>query len=155
MARAPLSYADAHAILLRARAADRVELFSDPAVLNRPGSPVFSPLDVYVPPVVLLASSLTLLFAVGLIAWLVALVLVLGYQMYLARRVVEWRLHRRTVRAAFAGPQNFALLWNLGGIAIALKGWPERNCVAPAGDWRKFVADYLDTDAPAPSATVD
>ena len=129
--------------LKRAHMDGRVIFFTDPKVLNHPGSPVYSPVDVFAPALVLMASSLTLLFAFGLIEWMVALVLVLLYQIYAARWFVHWRLHQRTVRAVLIAPYNLNLMWRMGGLAIALKAFPEKNCIAPNGDWKEFSGNWL------------
>jgi len=133
----------AYEALRRAHAAGRVVIFSDAHVLNRPGSPVYSPIDIFAPTLALMGSSLTLLFAFGLLPWIIALVLILLWQVYGARYFVEWRLHRRTVQSAVRNLQFMRVLWHMGGIAIALKDWPEKNVVAPYGDWRAFVGDFL------------
>ncbi|HLN25363.1 MAG TPA: hypothetical protein VK558_15435 [Patescibacteria group bacterium] len=144
MAKAPIPPDDvAHRALCKAHADHRVIFFTDPHVLNRPDSPVYSPVDVFVPTLVLMGGSLTLLFAFGLVEWMVALVLVLLYQVYGAKRVVEYRMHKRTVDAVLRNPYNLQILWQMGGIAVALKDWPERNVIAPLGDWRVFARDYL------------
>lgn len=153
MAKKPVPRDDvAHHALRKAFESRRVVFFTDPHLLNRPGSPVYNPIDVFVPPLVLMVSSLTLLFAFGLVEWIVALVLVLLYQVYAAKRVVDYRMHRRTVEAVLRNPHNLQMLWDMGGIAVALKDWPERNCIAPLGDWRVFARDYLIDDEPAPVA---
>ena len=121
------SRAAAHAAILKAHAESRIVFFTDPKVLARPGSPLYSPLEVFVPPLVLLASSLTLLFAYGLVEWIVALVMVLLYQVYGAPRLVHWRVHRRAVAALLRGPLSCQGLWEFGGVAIAIRKRPERN----------------------------
>lgn len=136
--------AEAHARLCKAYAAGRIAFFTDRSVLARPGSPVYNALDVFVPPLVLMASSLTLLFAFGLLPWIIALILVLLYQAFLAPHLVHWRLHRRSVAAILHHSHNLKLLWDSGGLAIALKDWPEKNCRGPLGDWRAFVQQYLE-----------
>ncbi|PKU21760.1 hypothetical protein [Telmatospirillum siberiense] len=138
----PHSYA-AHDALRKAHAAGRVLIYSDARILGRPGSPLYNAFEVFIPPLVLMASSLTLLFAFGLIEWLIALVLVVLYQLYGAPRVVNWRVHRRAVAAVLANPQNLQILWDMGGIALALKDWPEQACVGPKGDWRAFCGEFL------------
>ncbi len=143
-----ISPSAAHEALKRAHAAGRIVFFTDSHLLARPGSPVYNGLDVFVPPLVLMVSSLTLLFAFGLVEWIVALVVILLYQVYGAPHLVHWRLHRRVVSAVLHSPHNWQLLWELGGLAVALKDWPERNCVAPTGDWQKFSADYLEESEP-------
>ena len=140
----PLSESEAHQRLCRAHGEGRIAFFTDRGVLARPGSPVYSALDVFVPPLVLMASSLTLLFAFGLLEWIIALVLVLLYQAFVAPHLVHWRLHRRAVAAILRHPHNLKLLWESGGLVLALKDWPERNCRGPFDDWRAFVRQYLD-----------
>ncbi len=129
--------------LSRAYADGRILLFTDPKTVARPGSPAYSEVDVFAPPLVLFVSSLTLLFTFGMLEWIVAMVGVLGYQMLAQPRIVLWRAHRRARRVAFAAAANLEALWKVGGIAVALKDWPERNCVAPGGDWRAFAIEYL------------
>jgi hypothetical protein len=145
---ADISEQEAHDALKRAYAAGRIVFYTDPHLVARPGSPAYNPLDVYAPPVVLMAGSLAFLFAFGLIEWIVALVLVLLYQVYGAPRVVHWRVQRRVVDAALRHPHNLKVFWEMGGMAIALKDWPERNCFAPGGDWRAFVGDCLSEAEP-------
>ena len=112
-------------------------------MLARPGSPVYNGLDLFVPPLVLMASSLTLLFAFGLVEWIIALILILLYQVYGAPRLVHWRTHQRAEMVVLKNLENFQWVWGVGGIAMALKDLPTCNCVAPSGDWRSFVDDYL------------
>lgn len=138
----PHSYA-AHEALRKAHAAGRVVFFTDSRILARPGSPLYNVFEVFIPPLVLMASSLTLLFAFGLVAWIVALVIILLYQLYGAPHLVNWLVHRRAVAAALNNPQNLQILWDMGGIAIALKDWPEQTCVGPRGDWRAFCGEFL------------
>ncbi len=138
----PHSYA-AHEALRKAHAAGRVVFFTDWRILARPGSPLYNALEVFVPPLVLMGGSLTVLFAFGLLEWIAALVVVLLYQLYGAPHMVNWLVHRRAVAAALNNPQNLQILWDLGGIAIALKDWPERICVGPKGDWRAFCGEFL------------
>lgn len=133
----------AFAALRRAHEEGRIVLFTDAAVICQPGSPAYSVIDVFAPPLVLLASSITLLFAFGMLQWIVGLVFVLLYQAFVQPRLVLWRAHRRAQRYALAHLVNLKLFWESGGIAVALKEWPERNCIAPQGDWRVFAADYL------------
>jgi hypothetical protein len=138
----PHSYA-AHQVLKQAYASGKVVFFTDPRILARPGSPLYSPLEVFLPPLVLMAGSLVLLFTVGLIEWIVVLILILIYQMYGAPRVLNWRVHQRAVEAVLKNPHNLQILWTVGGLAIALKDWPERACVSPRDDWATFCDEFL------------
>jgi hypothetical protein len=138
----PHGYA-AHDALRKAYAAGRIVFITDSKILARPGSPLYSALEVFVPPVVLMASSLALLFAFGLVEWLASLVAVVLYQLYAAPLIIAWRVHRRAVAAALNNAHNMQILWQMGGIGIALKDWPERNCTGPKGDWRAFCGEFL------------
>lgn len=133
----------AFAALQRAHAEGRIVVFTDAAAISLPNSPAYSAIDVFVPPLVLMASSITLLFAFGILEWIAGLIGVLLYQAFVQPRLVLWRAHRRAQRYALLHLGNLKLLWESGGIAVALKDWPERNCIAPDGDWRMFAADYL------------
>ncbi len=138
----PPSYV-AHEALKQAYAVGKIVFFTDSRVLARPGSPLYSVLEVFVPPLVLMAGSLTLLFAFGLLEWIIALVLILAYQLYGAPQIVNWRVHRRAIDAILRNPHNLQVLWAMGGLAIGLKDWPEQSCVSPQGDWRAFCAEFL------------
>lgn len=133
----------AHEAVKKAFADGRLRLLTDPQVVARPGSPVYNALDVFVPPLVLMVSSLTLLFAFGLVEWIIALVLVLIYQIYGAPRLVHWRAHQRVVQAALANPYNLQILWDSGGLAFVLKASPDRQCVGPSGNWQSFALEFL------------
>jgi hypothetical protein len=139
---APQSYA-AHQRLRQAVADGRIVFYTDPRLLAKPGSPLYNPIAIYVTPVVLMGASLILLFWAGLIAWIVALCVILAYQLYAAPRLLRWRIHQRAVEALLKNPHNLQLLWTLGGLALALKDWPEQNCVSPKGDWIAFCDEFL------------
>lgn len=140
---AKISEEEAFALMQKAFAAHRMTLFTDPAILNRQGSPLFNPLETFAPLLILLASSMTLLLAFGLVEWIIGLALVLVLQTFVIKKLNEWRFHRRAVRMALSSLYNFRLLWSMGGLVLALKDWPGKNCVAPGGNWKSFVAHYI------------
>jgi hypothetical protein len=133
----------AFAGLRRAYADRRILVFVDPKVANRPGSPSYSVTDVYAPPLILFAASITLLATFGLLHWIIGMMVVVLIWAFVQPPIVRWRAVQRAKRIAFASLDGFKAMWILGGFAVALKDWPERNCVAPTGDWRVFAADYL------------
>ncbi len=146
MARKPGSGAPeavAFAALRRSYADRRILVFVDAKVANRPGSPAHSATDVYAPPLILFGASLTLLLAYGPLTWIAGMVAATLVWAFVQPPIVRWRAVRRARRIAFASPQGFKAIWALGGFAVALKEFPERNCIAPQGDWRGFAADYL------------
>ena len=133
----------AFAAVRRATQEKRTQIFTDPRLLGRPGSPVYNAWDIFGPLIVLMVGSLVILFGFGVLEWIISLLLVLLYQVFFARLVVGWLLHRRTLRKALSSPYELQAVWRTGGIAIALLASPEHNCIAPLGDWRVFAAEYL------------
>lgn len=138
-----MSEEEVFALMQKAFATHRMTLFTDPTILNRQGSPLFNPLETFAPLLILLASSITLLFAFGLVEWIIGLVLALVLQTFAIRKLNERRFHKRAVRIALSSLYNFKLLWSMGGLVLALKDWPGKNCAAPGGNWKSFVAQYI------------
>jgi len=133
----------AFAALRRSFADRRILVFVDPRVANRPGSPSYSVTDVYAPPLILFGASITLLISFGALYWIIGMMGVVLAWAFVQPPIVRARAVARARRIAFASPAGFKAVWALGGFAVALKDWPERNCIAPQGDWRRFAADYL------------
>jgi len=133
----------AFAALARAYAARRILVYTDPKVIGRPGSPAYSVIDVYAPPMVMFGASITLLTAFGLVEWIVGMLGAILIWSFVQPPIVRWRAKRRARAIAFANPDGLKRCWALGGFALVLKDWPERHCVAPTGDWRAFATDYL------------
>jgi hypothetical protein len=133
----------AFAALKRALADGRVLAFTDPRVVNKPHSPAYSPTDVYAPPLVLFGASVTLLISFGVLQWIAAMMCVTFLWAFVQPPIVRWRAKLRARRIAFATPEGLKLMWSIGGMAVMLKDWPDRICVAPKGDWRAFSIDYL------------
>ena len=143
----------AYAGLCRAHANKRILVFVDPKVANRPGSPSYSITDVYAPPLILFAASITVLATFGLVHWIIGMMVVILIWAFVQPPIVRWRAVRRAKRIAFASLDGFKAVWALGGFAVALRDFPERNCIAPMGDWRSFATDYLvDAVDAAPAA---
>jgi hypothetical protein len=133
----------AFAALVRAYAARRILVFTDPKVVNRPGSPGYSVTDVYAPPMVMFGASITLLAAFGLLEWIIGMVFAITIWSFVQPPIVRWRAGRRARAVAFASLDGLKRCWAQGGFALVLKDWPDRSCVAPEGDWRAFATDYL------------
>jgi hypothetical protein len=152
MAKPIVSDFDAHRLLAQAHAEGRVRVHLDTSLLARPASPAYDALDVFVPALVLMCSSLTLLFAFGLVEWIVALSLILVYQLVGAPLLVRVRARRRAWRAVF-DVGGFDRLWRYGGIALVATAQPDQCCVAPSGNWKKFVLVALAAPPPAAVAS--
>lgn len=137
--------------------ANRLQVGVDVKLLNRPSSPVYSEIDVFAVPIVLWTTGITLLLSWGMLPWVIDMAFVLVWQVAGQPRLIAWRLRERVRRLMLVGPENFRVLWKLGGITLALKDQPDRICAAPAGDIRLFAADNLiepgaPEPAPAPAA---
>lgn len=143
MSREGLPDALLHAALAKAIAEGRVTVFLEIARLNTTRSPVFVIWDSVLPLVALLTLSMVTLLFWGLLAGIAAMVATVFYQLLLHRHVLARRLHARTMTWAARGAQTWEALWSFGGIGLSLRDLPEIGCMAPRGDWRKFVALYV------------
>jgi len=133
----------AFAALRRAYSSGRIIVHTDPKLVGRPGTPSYSVIDVYAPPLVLFGASITLLAAFGLIEWIAGMVFAVLFWSFVQPPIVRLRAKRRARQVAFGSIEGLKVSWAIGGLALVLKDWPERNCVAPKGDWRSFATDYL------------
>ena len=133
----------AFAALQRACQSGRVLIYTDPKIIGKPGTPSYSVTDVYAPPLILFAASITLLAAFGLLEWIVGMILAVGVWAFVQPPIVRWRADRRARRVVLASVEGLKISWAIGGLALVLKDWPDRNCVAPWGNWRDFAHDYL------------
>jgi len=133
----------AFAALRRAYQTGRILVYTDPKIVGRPGTPSYSVIDVYAPPLVLFGASITLLAAFGLLEWIIGMAIAIGIWSFVQPPIVRMRAKRRAKLVAFGSIEGMKVSWAIGGLALVLKDWPERNCVAPAGDWKSFATDYL------------
>ena len=138
----------AHAAVMQAYAEKRLQIHLDLPLLVRPGSPAHDALDVFVPLLILMPSSLTLLLAFNILVWIVGLSFVLLFQIFLSPSYVAWRTKRRVLKA-LTHLHNFQLLWSYGGIALTVAGQADHFCLAPMGHWREFTYRFLMTEPAA------
>jgi hypothetical protein len=146
MARRPAQKTDetvAFTALQRAYASGRVLIYTDPKIVGKPGTPSYSVIDVYAPPLVLFAASITLLAAFGLLEWIAGMLVAILIWAFAQPPIVRLRAVRRAKAVALGSLEGMKVSWAIGGLALVLKDWPERNCIAPKGDWRGFATDYL------------
>jgi hypothetical protein len=139
----PASETVAFAALRRAYQSGRILVFTDPKIVGKPGTPAYSVTDVYAPPLILFAAGITLLATFGLLHWIIGMTVVILIWAFVQPPIVRWRAKKRARVIAFSTLDGLKAMWALGGFAVALKDWPERNCIAPKGDWRSFATDYL------------
>ncbi len=132
-----------YARLVESYHADRVSIFVDFDRLNHPRSPVWSPWENIGPLLIMLISSLALMFFIHLMIGTVVMVLCVFFYLFALRPWIAQRVYRRAIDAATENLHNWNLLWRIGGLVITLNYMGKTRCVAPDGDWRAFVTRYL------------
>jgi len=131
-----------YASLVKAHKANAVVVSVDAARLNRPGSPVWDPVENAAPILAMLMASLASMFAFNELVGVAMLVLsVLAYSI-LVRPLILQRVSGRTLKAATENIHNWDLLWKKGGLAVMLTGTKSSRVTFPH-DWRDFVTRRL------------
>lgn len=135
-----------HAQLREAVQQRRVEIYTDQRMLDFQGSPIHNSWDHLAPLLILMSLALAVLLATGVAIGIVAMTLgALGHLLGI-KHFVAWRIRLRAKAYMLESAAHLNHLWHLGGIAIVVKESSEPPCVAPRGDWRKFVRRALAGD---------
>lgn len=141
-----------HEQLCAAVRAGQVQVYTDPRLLDFQGSPVHQHWDHLLPLTIEATLALVILLAAGLATGIVAMTLCVLAHLYGNKYYVAWRLKMRALDYLMGNYPQFVTLWQLGGIALVVKGVNEAPCLAPKGDWRKFIRRNLgEGEAPAPA----
>ncbi|WP_041042151.1 hypothetical protein [Paramagnetospirillum magnetotacticum] len=141
-----------HEQLCAAVRAGQVQVYTDPRLLDFQGSPVHQHWDHLLPLTVEATLALIILLATGIATGIVAMTLCVLAHLYGNKYYVAWRLKMRAHAYLTTGYTQFVTLWQLGGIALVIKGVNEAPCLAPKGDWRKFIRRNLgEGESPAQS----
>ncbi|ARJ66418.1 hypothetical protein WV31_12455 [Magnetospirillum sp. ME-1] len=144
-----------HEQLCAAIRAGQVQVYTDPRLLDFQGSPVHQHWDHLLPLTIESTLALVILLATGVATGIIAMTLCVLAHLYGNKYYVAWRLKTRALAYLMGNYQQFVTLWQLGGIALVVKGVNEAPCLAPKGDWRKFIRRNLgegETQAQAPMA---
>ena len=123
--------------------AGRVQVFTDPRVLDFQGSPVHQHWDHLLPLTILMTLALVILLAAGVAVGIVVMTLCVLAHLFGNKYYVGWRLRMRAQSYILTDVIQFQTLWQMGGVAMATKGGNEPPCLAPKGDWRKFIRRNL------------
>lgn len=127
----------------------RVEVYTDQRMLDFQGSPIHNSWDHLAPLLGLMSLALAILLATGVAIGIVAMTLgALGHLLGI-KHFVAWRIRTRAKAYMLESGAHLNHLWHLGGVAIVMLGSSEPPCVAPRGDWRKFVRRNLAADGVA------
>lgn len=132
-----------HEQLRGAVLAGRVQVFTDPRVLDFQGSPVHQHWDHLLPLTLLMTLALIILLAAGVAVGIVVMTLCVLAHLFGNKYYVAWRLRTRAKAYMLDNVMQFQVLWQMGGVAMATKGGNEPPCLAPKGDWRKFIRRNL------------
>lgn len=132
-----------HEQLCAAIRAGQVQVYTDPRLLDFQGSPVHQHWDHLLPLTIEATLALVILLASGIATGIVAMTLCVLAHLYGNKYYVAWRLKMRAHAYLMAGYAQFVTLWQLGGVALVVKGVNEAPCLAPKGDWRKFIRRNL------------
>lgn len=149
---------DLHERLHNAVLTRQVEVYTDQRMLDFQGSPVHNGWDHLMPLLVLMSLALAILLATGVAIGIVAMTLgALGHLLGI-KHFIAWRIRARAKAYMLESAAHLNQLWQLGGIALVMMGSSEPPCLAPRGDWRKFVRRNLPADGQpvaAPDAQTD
>lgn len=144
---------DLHLRLRDAILGRRIEIYTDQRMLDFQGSPVHNSWDHLAPLLGLMSLALVILLATGVAIGIVAMTLgALGHLVGI-KHFVAWRIRARAKSYMLESVAHLNQLWHLGGVALVVLGSSEPPCVAPRGDWRKFVRRNLPAEGqpvPAP-----
>ncbi|OAN50345.1 hypothetical protein A6A04_02825 [Paramagnetospirillum marisnigri] len=132
-----------HDQLRGAVGAGRVQVFTDPRVLDFPGSPVHQHWDHLLPLTGLMTLALVVLLATNVVVGIVVMTSCTLIHVFGSRHYVAWRLKTRASAYMLADAVQFQTLWQMGGVALVVRGGNEPPCLAPKGDWRKFIRRNL------------
>lgn len=137
---------DLHERLRNAVLTRQVEVYTDQRMLDFQGSPVHNGWDHLAPLLCLMCLALAILLATGVAIGIVAMTLgALGHLLGI-KHFVAWRIRARAKAYMLESAAHLNQLWHLGGMALVVLGSSEPPCVAPRGDWRKFVRRNLPAD---------
>jgi|GEM_PF-1096960 len=137
-----------HDILRTGLETGRIALFTDARLLDFQGSPVHHQWDHLLPLIGLMSLALLILLIGGLALGIVAMFLFVMVHLVLNRTFISWRLRTRTQAYLCHDLVRFLALWRMGGVALTIPGAAEAPCVAPKGDWRKFIRRHFGEGVP-------
>lgn len=147
-----------HQRLCEAVHARRVEVYTDQRMLDFQGSPLHNAWDHLAPLLGLMLLALAVLLATGVALGIVAMTIgALGHLLGI-KHFVAWRIRVRARDYLLRGTAHLNQLWQMGGLALVVMGGAEPPCLAPRGDWRKFVRRNLPAEgvlAPSPEPAAE
>ena len=86
--------------------------------------------------------ALLVLLNKGMLIGMMAMLAGILAHLLAIRYWIAHRLYRRMIRVGLYSAPNFKAVWRHGGLGLRLRESGE-ICLAPEGDWRKFVRRHL------------
>lgn len=130
----------------------RVQVYTDQRMLDFQGSPVHNGWDHLMPLMVMMVLALVILLATGVALGIVAMTVGALAHLLGIKHFIAWRIRHRAVDYMLESAHHWQQIWQLGGVAIFMPASNEPPCLAPRGDWRKFVMRNLSAEAAAAAA---
>lgn len=131
----------------------RIEIYTDQRMLDFQGSPIHNGWDHLLPLLVMMLLALAILLAAGVAVGIVAMAFgALGHLVGI-KHFLAWRIRLRAKAYVMQGAAHLDQLWHLGGVALVVMNSSEPPCVAPRGDWRRFVRRNLQAEGFGTAAT--
>ncbi|CAA7621916.1 hypothetical protein [Magnetospirillum sp. UT-4] len=147
---------DLHERLRAAVLTRQVEIYTDQRMLDFQGSPVHSAWDHVMPLMIAMVLALVVLLATGVAVGIVAMTVGALAHMLGIKHFIAWRIRARANEYVVQSAAHLNQLWTIGGLALYIPGGTEPPCIAPRGDWRRYVRRNLyDGSHPAPPEEED
>ncbi len=133
--------------LVRAINHDKLRIYMDYGKINRPQSPLYDPWECLLPILVPILLGIVLMWLVGVLFGLLFIIGMILIYSNVIRKRINALLIQRTKDYITSSYENCCELWAFGGVVLVNAENKQIGCVAPDGDWKKFVinnyADYM------------
>lgn len=117
---------------------DKINLYINDSIFNRPGLPVYCPWENLLPKLIpVLIGLLTLYYSIFL--GIVIILGSVGVGERLFRKNNHHRLFERVKKYVLGDYDNLLEMWKLGGVVMVVVSDNKKSCVAPEGDWKDFI----------------
>ncbi len=110
------------------------------ASFNKKYSPVYNVMENFIPLLVMIVLSLTILIASNIIFGLIAILMSVFSYLCFFKPWAEKMLLQRVYTLMMRNYYNFQYLWHFGEITLKLVKSTNIGCKSPKGDWKSFAS---------------
>ncbi len=107
---------------------------------NKKNSPVYNVMENFIPLLVMIVLSLTILLATNVIFGLTAILLSVFTYLFVFRAWAEKMVLQRVYTLMMRNYYNFHYLWHFGEVTLLLVKKQNIGCKSPKGDWKSFAS---------------